>query len=297
MSERQQPLSPDLPILFNQISNQAIPSALQQRLSYLWKAAHSSLEQSLPLSHNLSRNFINLVNTHSVALPQIISSHICSHCSVLLYPSQTSTVRLKKKHRHSRFNRKFRDGMDKTIDPSTGNQKSSKKSVKNILQVTCKLCEHTNSVPAFYRTPTTKAVVDSLNLSHASSSTKSTTSSKNKTTKSFNFLDSINRRHSAPSRLMSMDCIPLSSQTESSSKRTVNLLELERLNKKNKRRKTLAGMGAEDDVDNAKDNSGGDVHKAKKSDALPKPNMNVIASKNNNLLSLSSLQKTFMIQK
>jgi len=223
--------TPKLPLL-TCVSGGHIPHAVQHRLSYLWEASHTSLANSLPLSHALSRSFMSLANSQLVDIPPFVKTHICLHCSVLLYPTITSTVRLKKNSRESRFSRKARQHIgecNKTIV-----SESRGKSVKNILVTTCKVCDHVTSTPAYDRKPLKSKVP----LTESSSSSSSTSSS---SIKSFSFLDTVNRRHSAPSRLMSLDCIPLSSSPE---KRSMNLLELERLKKKSKRRKTMGANEA-----------------------------------------------------
>lgn len=102
-------------------TNQEVPSAIQERLAYLWRASSCALnariegESSEPLetvsasSHRLSKSFIDAARAHKVDLPVQITERLCGHCSVILIPSVTCQVRLRARSRRSKVNKAGKD--------------------------------------------------------------------------------------------------------------------------------------------------------------------------------------------
>jgi len=110
-----------LPYPLRTKTNQEIPSAIQERLAYLWRASSCALnariegETSEPLetisasSHRLSKSFIEAARAHKVDLPIQIAERLCGHCSVILIPSVTCQVRLRSRSRRSKVNKSGKD--------------------------------------------------------------------------------------------------------------------------------------------------------------------------------------------
>lgn len=74
--------------------NSNITHGIHQQLSYLWKACHEVAATSLPLSHRLSKSFIDLVRQHGVIIPENVEQRFCAWCSCIQLPSITSSVRI-----------------------------------------------------------------------------------------------------------------------------------------------------------------------------------------------------------
>lgn len=110
-----------LPYPLRTKTNQDIPSAVQDRLAYLWRASSCALnaridgESSEPLecisasSHRLSKSFMEAARAHKVDLPVQITERLCGHCSVILIPSVTCQVRLRSRSRRSKVNKSSKD--------------------------------------------------------------------------------------------------------------------------------------------------------------------------------------------
>lgn len=110
-----------LPYPLRTKTNQEIPSAIQERLAYLWRASScalnariegetsEALETISASSHRLSKSFIEAARAHKVDLPVQITERLCSHCSVLLIPSVTCQVRLRVRSRRSKVNKSGKD--------------------------------------------------------------------------------------------------------------------------------------------------------------------------------------------
>ena len=62
-----------------------------------------SINIAIPISHNLSRSFMDLVHKNNIDLPTSITSTICQKCDVLLIPTITCQVRIRARSRHARY--------------------------------------------------------------------------------------------------------------------------------------------------------------------------------------------------
>lgn len=121
---------PPLPLYLRTKTNQDIPSAVYDRLNFLWSAATNDLPRTpdpddpLPaaestsdlivvstLSHRLSKEFINVVKANKVDLPAYITDRLCGNCSILLIPSVSYQIRLRPRSRVSKANRNKKDRM------------------------------------------------------------------------------------------------------------------------------------------------------------------------------------------
>ena len=92
--------------------NKEVPSATLDQLNYLWKAGTVFFENEIPISdgalavsHRLSKSFVEAARANKVDLPPSITDRICNHCSVILVPAITCTVRVRRRSRHSKVNR------------------------------------------------------------------------------------------------------------------------------------------------------------------------------------------------
>ena len=106
-----------LPYPLRTKTNQEVPSAVQDRLAYLWRASSCALNSRIegesvdPLetisasSHRLSKSFIEAARVHKVDLPLQVTERLCGYCSVMLIPSVTCQIRLRPRSRRSKVNK------------------------------------------------------------------------------------------------------------------------------------------------------------------------------------------------
>lgn len=208
-----------------------VPSGVIQRLSYLWKACNKMSLSSSLLSHRLSVTFIDLCKSYGIILPLFIQSRFCDWCFALQLPSYTCSTKIKSRKKLNKI----------------GNSRVVKdKLFKNFIINKCTVCNKQ-----------ARAIGACKKIAKVEAKVNPTIADDNKLkAKKFSFLDETNpKRLSAPSRLEG-DFIPLGncvnmhktptkdfkvsstlSQTSEkiSVKRensNVNLLELERSNKK-----------------------------------------------------------------
>ena len=224
-----------------------IPLHVCQRLNYLWKASHLMLTDSVETSRNLSQSFKKIVAEYGIDLPESIERNICKYCSVILIPSKTCKIQVHERNKNSR-KKKSRDG--KTCRD------------KKEFVVLCTMCNRVTlkemGSKIVKRKVNIKVMGASLPSSHPVDN-QGSNGSKNPV-KGFSFLDDqVKRRQSAPGRMsalkplgISSDFIPIRTPfnpnllfskkrpSDDGSNETVDLIALERENKK-KRRKTIQG--------------------------------------------------------
>lgn len=90
-----------LPKALQSLSNQEVPSVVQERLHYLWNACNNLAIHSPALAHRMSRSFVQLSNKFDVDLPDYVACRLCRHCCAIQIPSETCTVRLRVRSRKS----------------------------------------------------------------------------------------------------------------------------------------------------------------------------------------------------
>lgn len=86
-----------LPKALQSLSNQEVPSVVQERLHYLWNASNNLALHSPALAHRMSRSFVQLSNKFNVDLPDYITCRLCKHCCSVQIPSETCSVRLRQR--------------------------------------------------------------------------------------------------------------------------------------------------------------------------------------------------------
>ena len=168
----------------------------------------ASSSSSVELAHNLAVHFSKLAHEYSVDLPEYSTDKICRHCSSFLVPSLTSSVRLLRKKK----------GRDEIVS-------------------TCLKCAGiTKRVPKpQMKKKTKKRKIEAVTTVHKDSVNKTSKS------KSFSFLDKSKGSSSDTLGGLSGDFVPLSNspakqqQQQSVIREGVNLLEMERENKRRKK--------------------------------------------------------------
>lgn len=99
--------------------NKEVPTAVIDKLNYLWKASTACLEREPVVvsssSHRLTQSFMETASLHKVDLPIQILEKICGFCSVLLVPAVTCQVRLRDRSRLSRANRAKKDKLKNEV--------------------------------------------------------------------------------------------------------------------------------------------------------------------------------------
>ena len=95
---------------------------MRQQLEYLWRGAHV-VSPSSSLAHSLGIKFIELAMKSGLQIPEQVRNRFCSHCSGILLPTITSTVRVQSRGKQSKIHKKKKliprgdnNGNDETDD-------------------------------------------------------------------------------------------------------------------------------------------------------------------------------------
>lgn len=217
-----------LPKYLKSLYNNDVPKSIQERLKYQWKAAHEVISTNVSISMGLSRNFSELVLQYGVDLPKSIRERLCTSCNVLLIPTLTCHVRLRKRSARSKINKKC------------GSSGANQPRYKNELVIHCNICKEISySLPCHPRPTPSLPLAQNVNPNSTHNiiskdhipistplKTSISSSNGNKTDMSkkrpFSFLNQLvtseNRRTSAPGRLPHQ----LSSSSPSTSKSNIS---------------------------------------------------------------------------
>ena len=111
-----------LPVNLKCSFKDGIQPAVRQQLEYLWRGAHV-VSSSSSLAHSLGIKFIELAMKSGLQIPEQIRNRFCSHCSGILLPTITSTVRVQSRGKQSKIHKKKKliprgdnNGNDETDD-------------------------------------------------------------------------------------------------------------------------------------------------------------------------------------
>lgn len=99
--------------------NKDVPTAVVDKLNFLWRAATACLEREPVVvsssSHRLCQSFVETASQHNVDIPKTVSDRLCGYCSVLLVPAVTCQVRVRERTRLSRVNRAKKDRLKNQV--------------------------------------------------------------------------------------------------------------------------------------------------------------------------------------
>ena len=111
-----------LPVNLKCSFKDGIQPAVRQQLEYLWRGAHV-VSSSSSLAHSLGIKFIELAMKSGLQIPEQVRNRFCSHCSGILLPTITSTVRVQSRGKQSKIHKKKKliprgdnNGNDETDD-------------------------------------------------------------------------------------------------------------------------------------------------------------------------------------
>lgn len=203
------------PPLKSAVSGKDVPSAIADRLAYLWQSAHQTLGTTIKLentklSHQLSHQFASLAAEYMIDLPDHVKDRMCPRCFIIKLPSINTRVRVVRVGRNSGKNRLLKK-----------NTNAKTKRLKNVICVECITCKYRyKSKPCCLRKGKNKSKIE---VTHEiSNNNADLIQSKVK----FSFLDSIQKAKSNDSK--STMNTPVKSNS-------FNLIELEKMNKKSKK--------------------------------------------------------------
>lgn len=122
-----------LPVNLKCSFKDGIQPAVRQQLEYLWRGAHV-VSSSSSLAHSLGIKFIELAMKSGLQIPEQVRNRFCSHCSGILLPTITSTVRVQSRGKQSKIHKKKKliprgdnNGNDETDDIDTVDNKIRRK--------------------------------------------------------------------------------------------------------------------------------------------------------------------------
>lgn len=251
-----------------------LPLHLIKRIRYLWISSFESLGNEIEhvaVSHRLSRAFMELVIEHGVILTDEHRSRICEKCCVLQIPTFTCRTRIRSRSKHSRCNKKNLcndDGNNGAKPLDASSKVLQKRRFKNEIIRTCLVCSHitnTNIGCSRKKRKADTTITATAGIPQPLITEKPVISNvKSTPAKKFSFHESLQRRLSAPAKLLSGisgDFVPLDGTTTdfNGESRFLTLLEREQLNKKMKKRRTIGGDAQ---IVLSPENQGSDDHKS-----------------------------------
>jgi RNase P subunit RPR2 len=130
-----------LPVNLKCSFKDGIQPAVRQQLEYLWRGAHM-VSSSSSLAHSLGIKFIELAMKSGLQIPEQVRNRFCSHCSGILLPTITSTVRVQSRGKQSKIHKKKKliprgdnNGNDETDDIDIMDSKIRRKLKNQVVRV------------------------------------------------------------------------------------------------------------------------------------------------------------------
>lgn len=124
-----------------------IQPAVRQQLEYLWRGAHMISSSSSTLAHSFGIKFIDLAIKSGLQIPEQVKTRFCSHCSGILLPTITSTVKIQARGKQSQIHKKKKfiprgdnNGNDETDDIDIVDTKIRRKLKNQVVRIKCLLC-------------------------------------------------------------------------------------------------------------------------------------------------------------